>query len=664
MVTVRRVYILLVAGISLQALTWASIALVRDLLPFGLQVPVTTIALEIAILIVALPFFLVHWLWAQRLAARDEEERGNVLRRVYLYGMLAIFLFAFIFQVVDLLTALLRLVLGAPRVSASAFFQPPPATKVIADAIVGMMLLAVVWLYHQWIVFKDARALPEMGSSATVHRLYILGFSAVGLVMAAVSLIQLLRWVLFQIGTRLVVGGLDSITVADEIARLTVGLSLWLMFWLQAQIRFKGPNEEERESSLRKFYLYLVFLVSVLSSVTSAMFILAEFIRQALSLVPSGDLRNPISILIVSGGIWAYHYFILRGDISIGVQAPRQAGVRRLYLYLIAGIGLAAFLGGLIGIGRVLIQALAGESFGAGLKEELAWSTAALIAGLPVWLLPWRQLQHLAVTAGDTGRAERQSVIRKIYLYLYLFAASITVLFSAIYILFRLLSLALGERNVGNLFSDLANALGFSLVAIGVWVYHGSALRGDGKINQREKVERLGLTSVAVVDGGEGRWGQATLNRLKRECPGLKLQPIGLSPAAAATMKATADQDVIFSQLSSASIIVGPWTIATASSAIPSEIVRAIAASPARKLLVPASVEGWEWCGTEKLNEDALAQQAVRTIKQVLEGEEIKPARSPIVMVIVAIIAACILLQIISMLFSMVSTFLVGGQGF
>ncbi|MDE3088700.1 MAG: DUF3842 family protein [Chloroflexota bacterium] len=656
MVTVRRVYVFLVCAISLQALTWASIALARDLLPFGAQVPVTAIAFEIAVIVVGLPFFLVHWLWAQRLAARDEDERGDVLRRVYLYGMLAIFLFAFASQVLDLLTALLRLGLGVPRVSASTFYSPPPLAKSIADAMVGIVVLALVWLYHQWIVFKDARAVPETGSSAAVHRLYILGFSTVGLTMFAFSVIQLLRWVLFQFGTRLAVGGSDTITVADEIARLLVGLSLWLVPWLQAQISFKGPSAEERESALRKFYLYLVVLVAVLSTVTSATFILAEFLRVGLGLPTGGDLRNPISIMIVMVAMWAYHYMVLRGDTALIAQVPRQLGVRRLYLYLVAGVGLAAFLGGLIGVGQVLIQTLVAQSFGAGLKEQLAWSTAGLIAGLPVWLLPWRRLQNDAVAAGAAGGAERQSLVRKISLYFYLFVASITVLFSAIYILFRLLSLALGERNVGNLLMDLANAIGFSLIAVGVWVYHGIALRGDGKIGQREKVERLGSLSVAVVDGNEGRWGRATLNALKREWPGLKLQPIGLTPAAAKAMEATADQNGILAQLGSAGLIVGPWTIAAAGSPASPEIARAISASPARKLLIPFSAAGWDWVGVERLNEDAFARQAARAVKQVLEGDEIKPARSPILTVILAIIGACVSLMILSMLLSFAST--------
>ena len=41
------------------------------------------------------------------------------------------------------------------------------------------------------------------------------------------------------------------------------------------------------------------------------------------------------------------------------------------------------------------------EGFGDDLREQLAWSLAALIAGLPVWALIWRRAQ---------GMAEREAV--------------------------------------------------------------------------------------------------------------------------------------------------------------------------------------------------------------------------------------------------------------
>jgi hypothetical protein len=45
----------------------------------------------------------------------------------------------------------------------------------------------------------------------------------------------------------------------------------------------------------------------------------------------------------------------------------------------------------------------------------------------------------------------------------------------------------------------------------------------------------------------------------------------------------------------------------------------------------------------------------VRTVKQVLEGEEIKPARSPILVVIAVIIAALVALWLLGALMSFIT---------
>src|SRR5687768_4000269 len=96
MVVVRRWYLFFVCLISLQAVTWAVIVLLRDLVaPIG-QVPLDTIAFQAAVILVGLPLFLVHWLWMQRLARNDPGERESAVRCLYLYLTLALFMLPFV----------------------------------------------------------------------------------------------------------------------------------------------------------------------------------------------------------------------------------------------------------------------------------------------------------------------------------------------------------------------------------------------------------------------------------------------------------------------------------------------------------------------------------------------------------------------------------------
>ncbi len=649
MVTVRRWYIFLVCAVSLQSVAWAIITLLQDLLTSGGSV--VALAFQIAVVVIGLPLFLVHWLWAQSLARRDMDERESALRRLYLYGTLALFLGPITVNAFDLIATLLGLAFGGRRTD-FGFFEFSPAEFIIRN-LAAIAVLALLWFYHQWVTAGDAKAAPEVGNAATVRRLYILGFSAAGVWAVTLAVVNLLRWIMFQFGGA-TFGGPNFVGLTEEVARLAVGVPLWLVFWLWAQGLFARPNEEERESALRKLYLYLTVFIAALTAITNATFILAGLFRRLLGLPSLGDIRGPLPIIIGMAVLWAYHAFALRGDAALAGEAPRQAGVRRLYLYLVAAVGLAAFLVGLSGDVSVFIRSISGQLFGAELKEQLAWFTAALIAGLPVWLWPWRQAQVGAVAAGPSGADERRSVVRKIYLYFYLFVATMTVLSSAVYIVFRLLSLVLGERGGGNLISDLGHAIAYSLIAIGVWLYHGFALRGDGQAGKREQTQRLAAMRVAVVDVGEGNFGRAALDGLRRELPGLTLDPIGLTPTAATAMgtdSALSQQpSAISNQLAGAGLIVGPWNIAVAGEAVSAEVAAAVAASPARKLLVPTRADGWEWAGVDRWSAEAIVRQTVRAVKQIVEGEEVKPARplgaGAIIGIIVGVFFLLILLAI------------------
>jgi hypothetical protein len=651
MTNIRRWYIFLVSAVSLQAVTWAIITLLRNLLVPALGAGGSTVsfdasavALQIAIIVIGLPLYLAHWLWAERLAVRDSQERGAVLRRLYLFGMMAGFLAPGVANTFALLGAVLRYLSGIER---NSFTVPDlePISAVIYHGVT-LVVLALLWFYHWRTAAADALLIrdPEEGS-LTIRRLYIYGFSAAGLTMTVMSIISLVSWLLFQIGAAAAVGSHGLTSLPGELARLLIGLPLWLLFWHQAQKHFV-QDRREQASALRHFYLYLAVFVGVLLVITNATGILAGLFRRLLALPSEGDIRPPVAVMIGTAVLWAYHAAVLHRDAAFIVEQPRQATVRRIYLYLVASIGLAAFLVGLSGDISLLIRSLSGEPFIADLRQQLANFTAALLAGLPVWLLPWRQAQ-LAAADETTGPQERSSQVRKAYLYFYLFVATMTILTSAVFIVFQLVSLALGVRTGLNLFNELGQAIAFSLIAVAVWLYHGALLRQDSRLEAAAEVRQQVSWRVAVVAGGDGRLGRLLLDRLRQELPQLTCQPIGLTAAAAATM-GTEVTTAPASLLSEVDIIVGPWTMAWAGEAGNSqEVAAALAQSQARKLLLPVRPEGWEWVGVEPWQQDDLIRQTVQSLRQMIRGQALEPGRRPnLVAIIVAVIAGLILFGI------------------
>jgi hypothetical protein len=616
MSSVRRWYIYLVTAISLQAVAWAIIALLRNLVLSRLNPPPTAIAFEIAVILIGLPVFLVHWLWAQRLSAATEEERGATLRRFYLYGTMAGFLGPFTANTFDLLGTLL---------SVKSTVERRPNDLTSGDAIVyhliALAVASVLWAYHRHIVVHDGVAIPERGGSATVRRLYVLGFSGAGLTLTTMANTYLLRWIMVQFGKASTIGrGTLGGSLATEITRLLVGVPLWVVFWRWAQRLFNSPSEAERGSTVRKVYLYATVFIGALGAVFNASLILASIIRALLGLPSKGDLRGPLPLVVAMAILWAYHAFVIRDDAAKAGTAPRQEGVRRLYLYLIAGIGLASLLAGLGGDVSVIIRSL-DTGFGSELREQLAWFTSALIAGLPVWVLPWRQAQERALSLDARGADARRSIVRKIYVYLFLFLATMAVLSGAVFVVFKLLSWALGAD--APTLNELGHAIAFSLIAVGVWLYHGSLLRTDSRLSGQEQVRQLERMNVAVVDTGNGQLGRAIVDALVKEMPALDLEPI-------VTSDADVDADDMLARLSRAALIVAPWTVNAppgAEGAVSPDVALAIANSTARKLLIPTRPEGWEWAGVDRWDADDLVDQTVRAIKQIADGEETKPVR-------------------------------------
>jgi len=638
MSTVRRVYIYLVCAISLQVVTWATIALLRNLAVVRPPSP-TTIAFEIAVIVIGLPFYLGHWLWSERLARRAEEERGAVLRRVYLYGMMAGFLGAFLGNAFGLVANLFGLLEGG---RAFQFIFTPGEGAIFC--LLAMVVVAPLWFYHYWVNAQDAKSIPEAGNAALVRRLYVLGFSAVGLTLITSAVVAIIRWISVQVsGGRSGIGGYE-VVIWTEVARLIIGLPVWLVFWGWAQRLFSGPSEEERESALRKFYLYCAIFIGILGTVGSATALLAGLFRQAFGLLPMGKAGTSLAVIIGLGVVWAYHAYVLRKDAEIaGIRTAeaggRQAGVRRLYYYLVAGVGLAAVLVGLGGVLSVIFLAL-DDGLITFLKSPLSWFLAALIAGLPVWLIPWRKMQNAALASGSVGADERQSLVRKIYLYFYLFVATMAVLSGGIYFISRVIATILGEEapTIGEVGAAIANIF----IAIGVWLYHGAALRSDGRLNRKDEAERLTDLHLVVVDTHERSFGKALLDWMGRNLPSMGVELVALPEQEAEVGEIPAEEA---SKLTGAGLIVAPANLFLAGETGPGmrqKYSEAIRNSPARKLVVPLRGEGWDWAGVDHWSAEALLQQTTHSIEQIARGQEVKPHRpmsaSTIILIVIVVL--------------------------
>lgn len=618
MLTVRRIYLYLVAAISLVAVTWSVIGLARLVLTEGIGAgQITGLASLLAAIIVGLPIFLFHWLPAQRLAAASDDERESPVRTLFFYGVMAI-------GAMPVLSNLYRLVArGLVALAGGSLPDYYPYNLTIAENIAAILVWTVVWLYlwRQTRQTSNWQAISTQAINLGLRRLYLLGFSLGGLAMVTwggVNLLQALMRSLDGLGWRTL--------VAISCAQLLVGTAIWVVHWTIVQRAFHSGQPAEERSVLRKIYLYLAVFVYAVMALSSGTLLLKRLLELALGGEPSPEpllwqLSTPVPLLIVGVLFWVYHRYVLTQDAAQAPEAPRQAGVRRLYGYLVAALGLTTLLTGVAGLLTLIIDVLTsptdvGLSF---YRGDVALFVALTLVGTPVWLLPWRSLQAQATRPIEPGAthqmAEYRSLVRKIYLYLFIFVAALVIFGSAGWFVFHILTALLGADLPDDFLTQVLNALVISLLAAGVWLYHWWAIRLDGQLDSQARARRMADIAVAVIDGDEGQLGQTVLRQLRRALPGIQLKPLGLTPQATAAMEG---QPFAPAELDSVGYIAGSWQALAAGAVEP-----AVTASPALKFVIPLVQTGWLWAGVKPEPVEAYAQQIARGIEQSIEGETV-----------------------------------------
>lgn len=590
MMTVRRWYLFVSATIGLQGFVWALIWLLYGAVAAD-QPSVLQTAFRLSALLICLPLWLVHWLWGERLARRDPDERASAVRKLYLYGNLAAFLIPLTSSVRDFGEAVLLLLTNT---------KANDSLGQLWYGLITSIVLGVMFAYHSVVARNDAHQASLTGAGALVRRIYLLVAAGIGLLIwtgGATDLIRLiLRPMMSTVGMNIFI---------NSTLNLLIGMTVWVGHWWRAQRLFDSAEEDERASAFRKFYLYLVIVVAAMIAVTTAVVVLAGIFRTLLGLTVEGDLVDAIASTLVALVVAFYHANVLRSDAAAIAEGPRQAAVRRLAWYLIAAIGQVALIVGLGGLLSVIIRAVFGTDVITDLRDSLAWFGAILVVGFPVWLVAWRYVQRASVTADSTGVAERSSLIRRIYLFGFLFVALVTLVVAFSYVMFRLISVALGASFAGNLLVDLAQAIVFSLIATGVLVTHGLALRADTRV--REAAERSRQAQVRVAIWAPNDMAVAIAETLRQQLPQLGLTIVGQ----------TGESET---QLASADFIVGVWT--------PESDPRWFHRYPAHKLLLPLNGTNWSWVGIDPEVMKTIPSQLAQAVRQTLAGESLRPRRS------------------------------------
>lgn len=499
MQTARRLYVYLLSGISLGVLvTGVSMLLTVLLQSLGLSfggpqlgggdVTGQQLTLALALTVVSLPVWLIHWTMAER-SVREGRPHADVERSSSVRGLY--FAIAMGMLLIAVGTAVSSLVQEAvARLGDAQFFGGSGAAGGLALAAAA----GSAWLYHAWLRNRDWARGPMTGGGAWLPRTYLYLAAFVGLMLLLSGLGGLLELIGRVIVEPPPLNDTPDVwwayPLGSSLASMLVGGATWIghLAYSNGLRRDDGwRGASERPAKLRIAY----FVAVVMATAAGAIFYASDSVRAAiesiLGLAPPDEPATLLAFALLplmtasayAIAWWAHARWMEREAARAG-SGERIVTAARLELYPLALVGLAfgaVAVAWLIGVLLESLladgQALSGGDFA---QRDLArWAPMALI-GTAVWIVAWRGVE-LRRLAGAT--AEASSTVRRALLLIVLAGSIVAGIAAAGLILYRVFGALVGISQSGDPAAELSTPIGVLVVAIVVAAYHAVLLRRD-----------------------------------------------------------------------------------------------------------------------------------------------------------------------------------------
>lgn len=416
----------------------------------------SALARDLTFTFIGLPLFLALGWWTLRRLRNDPRERHSLGWAAYLT----------LATIISLVTAMTG-AYGALTSLTGGGFQSVGAVS--ASAVATALVWTVGWALHQGVA---TRTTP----TEQLRLVDLLG-SLIGLGTAAVGLVQLVAATLrelFGLGGESIVGtGIDRLL--DAAVLLLVGAIVWLYYWLF------NLAPSRRDTAWLGYVLLAgvgAGLVTALAAVTYAGFDLLVWLigdtRGASADQHFAELPGLVGATVVGTLVWWYHQAVLGAG-----RRHERTEVRRVYEYLMAGIGLVAAASGLTMVIVAIIEAVAGDRdilVGFSTVNSLLAALTLLAVGVPVWWWHWRLAQRAADAHPD---AEVTSPTRRIYLVLLFGAIGVVAVIALLAGVYLLLEDVLANGFSAETLRSTRFALGILVSASVVSGYHWTVFRAD-----------------------------------------------------------------------------------------------------------------------------------------------------------------------------------------
>ena len=605
--TVRRLYFYAVSLVSLEVVLWGLIGLVRSAItPDLVGGGPARLAQALSLILVGVPVFWIHWNVAQRNAREDVEEHASGVRAFFLYATLLAILIPIIQNLLGLVNHIALRVFKLP--SNLTMFSPG---QTWTDNLVAILMNGLLAIYFVRVLRQDWKSVTSSESLSNQRRLYRLIWVVYGLIMLVAGVQQMLQFI-FTVPSNTLYSLNTRVAFTNSLSLLLVGTPLFYFAWHTVQNALKETRE--RESLLRLGMLYILSLTGVITVLSTGGVIAANLMRIVFGERPGfpefmSAVSMPLSLGVPLAGVWAYFGHWLNFSLTEVPDAPRRAGLRRLYYYILSTIGLVAtFIGLSLLLSFVIDNLIGGTLWTTSLRSRLASALAVLLVSFPLWWLTWRPMQFDALQAGDSGDHARRSLMRRIYLYLVLFISVIGGMVVTGSTLFLLLRSLLGDTPT-NLLRDVFNFLQLLILFVLLGVYHGRTLRRDGQIASEALNEKHAAFPVLLLDPGNSALVQELQATLEKQLPKLPVQ-VHMT-----------GQPLSMEQRSTFKAVLMPGELALQP---PKELADWLQGYEGVKLVLPNPVSGWEWVGVSRHSSQEMDRLTANILRKLAEGEDIR----------------------------------------
>ena len=329
-------YIWVIYALVLTVISLHEMLILLTFLPFGLLGSEVSdlIINTLALMVVGVPLWVYTWNICQK-DLEDPEEGGSTIRRAVLFIITLISLVITIIQGYFLLKSIGEGLITGSLTLIGLFPQMGEAWALGLPAL-------VIWLYHRGWLVKSISALPDHSRRNSWKHAYQYPLSAAGLALTFIGVLQFLDFGAHSLFASDLIGSSGLlILLVSPFSNLIVGIPLWLIPWLSLQNAALDDGETgsyARRSAVRKFYFFLIRLISFIGAMITAIIIAGmifeSFVFGSMKL-SSPDIalsfEYPLSFLLLFVIVFIYHIRKLRIDSSFSkdvlLERQQKSGV-------------------------------------------------------------------------------------------------------------------------------------------------------------------------------------------------------------------------------------------------------------------------------------------------------------------------------------------------